>query len=216
MENIYLANHFISFRFLLNFIAILVILFLGFATFFITYKTCIDVLAFIYSPAFISSKTAKWLSLIIALLISLATFVQSSPIIWITLSYWGQCLDNMFALYIMKKTYFLKKSIDLLNKARNKLDKANSLFQKLLLTETKNIMVDNPAETKAIFEHILKSHIFPAIKLYKKAARLLKKGKTKDTISMQKKDEAKLLLNRLIAQATEFVSRILMLKKQSF
>jgi len=212
MKNIYLGKNFLTARLPLKLVAILVISFLGLATFIITYKTGLDVFIFFHSDVFFSSRVEKISSLIVALLITSATLVQSSPVIWEKLSYWGQAIDNWIALHLMRKIYFLNASFALLNKARNKIDEANSILQDYLWKKINGESL-NQSDTETIIKKLLETNILTAINVCKQVDQLLNEGKPKDRTNAERKGEARTLLNNLIAQATGLLSKIPLLNE---
>jgi hypothetical protein len=205
-----IIHTFCTFKFPLKLLAFILIVFLGLITLFFTYKASIEVWDFI-KLAYASEGIKKDVAILIAFIISVATLIQSSPIIWQRLEYWGQNLDNFLIYLITKRRYFLdevdsklKNSQDKINYCNFKLQEYNwdlnfssTIDQMKVVTELDELLSKEINNIKA---DCMKAHV------------LLGKCNPTDTINIQRKINSENNLNILIVHNTEIAIRIAKLK----
>lgn len=204
-----LKCHILSLKFPFRLSALAIILLLLSATYVFTYRGLLDLLDFFNKGHFVKTILEHIISLIIALLISAATFIQSASIIWDKMSNWGQTLDNIVLKYTIRKTYFLDEIDDLFRKAR----KSINIVNKELLDIYKNITFYHLEQSTILFLHLrLKNNIRLELRkadLYCfKVISLLKNNEPFDNINRERKNNADTQLNQFINQISDNFQKI--------
>jgi hypothetical protein len=203
------THYFLTFKFPLKIIALIVIVFLGLITLFITYKASIEVWDFI-NFKFISQDFKKSTSIFIAVIISVSTLIQSSPIIWQRLEFWGQHLDNFLIYLITRKKYFLDVVDNELKQAQDQINHCHFKLQEYNWNVSFSSI--NKNKITAELDELLNKEINRIRNSCVKSRAILQKCEPTDITNIQRKLFLENNLNMLIVHTTELAISVAKLR----
>jgi len=186
-------------------IAILVVVFLVFASILYFYDTLFAALKK-FSENHISSRTTRALAWAMAITIGLGIFAESAVGIWNTLIYWGQRADNWLIKRFYGREYFLDEANKLLTHTRAQLNRVNLSLQTL----THELCQTKPRE----FSEKLKKLSDECQEIKTRCLRMhkiLEGTDAYDVINLQRQEQAKTTLNTLVTENLHVGDRIEML-----
>lgn len=192
--------------------ALTLILFLFLVTIVVTYKAGIDILSF-FKINYSHSQYVKNMLLFVSISIGITTIVQSAPIIWDKLSYWGQVIDNYLLELLFNKKYFIFLINQSINNIRESLNQINLQLQKYEWNYALCHYKVDHRQQKEINDFIL-TNIKNIIQQCYSIMELLNENEPSDNISRMSKANADMQLNILITQVTDMLVKLRSLNKK--
>ncbi len=200
-------------KFIFKILALFAAIFLFGVTAAFTYKAYVDLIDFIkleHTSLFIRI----YLAYSVALFVAIATIIQSFPIIWNRLTYWGQSIDNLILRCFTNKKYFL----DAIEEREKNLSTLINDANKELQSYSWNMLNTNNSEEdindiKKKIQNLIDNQIKNAINECCHIDNIIKNNQAKDSINNEKKEKLSKQLNNFIINLTNILKYIHEIKR---